>query len=162
MTNATNIANDIRTYAGFMSDGAARSLRLLREIDNTVTAMRTIVTLGDSFCSTLKDMTADVARAIGPIPEYDLIPAYEALQRELADLYRMLQTMHAAAARDDQLRADDGVCDACAAAIKTIADLHECIETLHWRLLEHNADQDAPSGPVLTSAEDIERYLAAL
>lgn len=162
MTTSATITRDIRIYADFISDGAARSLRLLREIDNTVAVMRTIASLGNSFCATVKDLTDDFSCVEGTFPEDELASAYESVQASLAEIHRELVKMHAAAAKDHDLRPHDGVCEAVQAAIRAIINLHDAIETFRWRLLEHNADQEDPAGPVLTSAEEIEQYLAAL
>jgi len=71
-TNAT-VIKDIRAYADFMSEGAARSLELLRRIDNTVMVMRIIASQGNGFREIIKDLTNDVSRAEGAIPEDELV-----------------------------------------------------------------------------------------
>lgn len=161
-TNAT-ITKDIRAYADFVSAGAARSLELLRRIDNTVMVMRTIASQSNGFREIIQGLTDDFSHVEGTIPEEELVDSYETVQGALTTVHRELVKMHAAAAKDRDLRPHDGVCEAIQAAIKAVAGMHDAIETFRWRLLEHNADKEEPGESlVLTSAEDIERYLAAL
>lgn len=145
-----------------MSEGAARSLELLRAIDSTVTAMGTIAEQARSFTAVVHDMAAAVPRLEFPIPEDEIIPAYVALQDDLVKLHGEFRARCACAERDSELRPDDGVGDAYRAAMAAINGFHDALETFRWLILEHNADLDPAKGPVMTDADEIERFLAAL
>lgn len=159
--SATTI-RDIRAYGDFMSDGAARSLKLLQAIDSTVTAMGTIAEQARSFTGIVREMAAGVPQLALPIPEEEIIPAYEALQDDLVKLHSEFRTRCARAEQATELRPDDGVCDAYRAAMAAIGGLHDALETFRWLILEHNADLDPAKGQVMTDSAEIERYLAAL
>lgn len=153
--------SDIRAFGDFMQQSAARNLELLRRIASTVTALRTIGKQARGFIEIVQDLTASIHAITEAIPE-DVLPVFEQLQDDLASLHGLMRQKRAAAQRAAELCDGDGVCEAYSEAMEGIHGLHECIETLRWLIMEHNAELESSTGDVLTSAEEVERYLASL
>jgi len=163
MTHMTkNPFDDIREYGSFMMESAARSLVLLRTIERTVLALRTISSEAKSFVLSIDGLTKSLVNCKAPLPEEEVLPIYESIQTKLETMHTNLRRRCALADRDRNLCDDDGVSTAFRECINSVSDLHSSIETFRWMLLEHNADLDEATGPVLTDADEIQKYLKAL
>lgn len=154
--------SDIPTIVAFMQQGTARSLNLLRTIARTVTALRTTTNEARGFVYLVDELTRSLAQAEGVIVPEEVLPTFEQLQDDLAAFYALMREKQSAARSAAELRNDDGVCEAYGEALDSIHEFHECLETLRWMIMEHNVEQEVSSGTPLTSAEEIESYLASL
>lgn len=157
-----SLLTDALSAAELMGVGAVRSLDLLRDIDGTIDAVyhhAGLLNAAERAFASVKESisSGEVSNAI---PEDDLIPVLESLQDGLVRSHTHFQSKMACARRDPRLSDDDGVVDAYAALLNSLAALNGATEALRWSILESNADNEAKHEPkIMSESKDIDAFL---
>ncbi len=143
MTTLCRERRELQDFSASVSEGAARSLDLLRDIEITLAwlnrltgQLRNDATFAEAACSDV-DATRSPIDKDGRIQD-DL----EVAQREVEAVYNLLIDKRQAGRDDSRLTEDDGIEGAYSEAIAQAADLHNAINTLRWRIGEHDIDSD--------------------
>lgn len=141
----------------------ARSLDLLRHIDGTIDALVMTRKEMDAQREAFEGILPKLSGVPGKLCEKETIPAFEAAQDSLRRLVRNLRPRLDAARRAPELRADDGVVEAYEEVIEAALALNSKIEEAKWAVLEHNADLETDTKPLIMSdPAEIDRYLDSL
>jgi len=137
---------------------AARNLRLLQAIDETLTALSTEADMLRLISRDLAEVEsglidADPAGALDPDRLIDR--ALEATVSIAERLHDRGEAGHRAALADAQLHADDGVAEAWADYIAAAGELHSVSQALRERIGTLDALQSPRSGKTYASAADL-------
>ena len=102
---------------------------------------------------------------VKPIDEDGTLCAlFEEVESGLQGLHQLLIDKRDVARRAPELMGDhkSSVVDEYAAAIASVADLHNLMMDLRWAFGEHDADLEQPVGSAISSSEDLKAYLETL
>lgn len=147
---------------------SARSLHILRAIDETISALGFHKRHADNFLT-------EVQRSYDAINSPDfkqvfanedrICHALEAAQDSTAIVISEFEVKLKAARCDTSLAHDDGVCEAFEDALESFVALNNLLEDLRWAVMEHTADM---AGHVVNEAKlcrtgsDIDAMLASI
>lgn len=142
---------------------AHRSIELLDAIESTIDALCYDQKMFDAFAQ-IAHQVLERVRQLKPIKPIDsdgaVADGFLKAQAATRDLYDLLLLKRDSAINDARLTEEDGVAEEYQRLIEIVKDLHDCLNDLRWAVGEHDADLCHAHGPVLTSAEDIEKLLA--
>lgn len=155
-------SDDLVVYGTYMAASAARSLELLRKIERTNLALRSIASDTNLFAETIEDVTRKISDAKASIAEDEILPVYEDLQDRLESLHRTLRRKCAVAKGDHRVCDEDGLYDSFEHAMEAVDRMHHSIEMFRWVVMENNADRSESAGEVLSSPEDVEKFLMSI
>ena len=146
--------------------GATRSLRLLKDIEETISSL----CYDQRYYGALTSITKETAENIRKAPLNKLLDQDGSIEEKLLrgqnaahNLYNKLIEKRKSAISDPQLTDEDGVVDEFTRTIEIVADMHNSINELRWALGEHEADLSPhKDGLVFSTPKDIEVYLEKL
>lgn len=146
--------------------GATRSLKLLKDIEQTISSL----CYDQRYYGALTSITKDAATNIRKAPQVKPLDPDGGIQEKLLlgqesahKLYTQLIEKRKSALSDPQLTDEDGVAEEFTRTIEVVAKMHNAIDELRLALGEHDADLSTrKEGPILKSAEEIEKFLSAI
>lgn len=140
---------------------SARSLDLLRSIDNTLSFLnRLAAQLRADTSHTEKVIAIVKALPVEYDPDNTILESINKVQSATGDLYDELVNRRNAVKGDPRLTDDDGLEEVYTEAIAAAADLHNSLNSLRWVIGEHDADLSPVSKP-FTNAADLIKNLSA-
>jgi hypothetical protein len=144
---------------------AQRSLQLLRDIENTISALcyerRFFVTMAAAAHDTADRLKLAPRKA--PLdPEGRLEDKFDKAQAAAKQLYEAMIEKRSHARNDPNLTDEDGIADEYSRSIAAVADLHNGLNALRWAIGEYDADLEKPSGKTFKDPEQLDRFLAGL
>ena len=154
---------EIREYGAHILDSAARSLSLLRRIEDTLVALRVRRITMDALREAALAMSTALATISVAIPEEGIVDVLEEGQDALSKIHAIMKSKFANAKSAPELHDEDGVCDAYEESMASVAHLHSSLEDLRWNILQHNARLDtSDAGHAINSSQEVLNFLAAL
>lgn len=161
--STTTAVQDMSLFTESWACDAARDLRLLRNIEETVRVLARIETNLRANQRMAESFVADIQEFQHQFDENRFLQATDRLEDELTDLRSTLDACLLAAKTDKALTEEDGVADAYRNTIEAVCNLYSIVEHVRWVLMHRNAELD-PTGSKdgLSSSEEISRFLAAL
>lgn len=146
--------------------GANRSLRLLKDIEETISSL----CYDQRYYAALTDITKDAADNIHKAPRLKMLDPDGSIEEKLLcgqnvahKLYTQLIERRKSAISDPQLTDEDGVAEEFTRTIGVVAKMHNAINELRLAVGEYDADlSPKKEGKVLKSAEEIEEFLSAI
>lgn len=153
--------NDLLGFCHEAASESARSLDLLRSIDNTLSFLNRLAAQLRADTSHAKKGIAIVkALPVECDPDNTILESINKAQSATSDLYDELVSRRNAAKGDNRLAEDDGIEEAYTEAIAAAADVHNNLNSLRWAIGEHDADLSPVSKP-FTNAADLIKNLSA-
>src|SRR3569623_529256 len=154
---------EIKEYGAHILDSAARSLSLLRRIEDTLVALRARRTIMDALHEVAIAMSNALATISVAIPEEGIVDVLEEGQDALSKIHAIMQSKFAIAQSAPELRSEDSVGEAYEESMASVSRLHGNREDLRWNILQHNARLDGSDAcrPISNSQEVLD-FLAAL
>lgn len=163
--NAACVGRNALAFSVDVQGEAARSLELLRAIDDAVEWLNRI---RKKFEADTEYARATIARVnrLSPIMQMDLAGAiciqFERAQSAVCDTHAALVAKRDAARSAPELREDDGVVDAYDGVIEAAINLHDALDTLRLCMLEHDADCEKGEPRKTYSVDHLEELFADL
>lgn len=157
----------LRRFGNEVRASSARSLHLLRAIDETLDALDLDI---KTFTGALEGGQCLIQLIGHAPPDKPLDPtgkvgtALEAAQKALIEQHGLMQEKHAAARSDRTLTEQDGVAAAYSKLLALITELVETLQQIRDLMAEHDTDAQGPADPgaPLASAADVDRWFASL
>lgn len=135
---------------------AARNLDLLRAIENTVDCLATDTDLVRSICATYAEIQTKLSSAQTEIdPTGHICAVLEKASGSCSRIYEDAKKRHLSAAKDPQLRSDDGVVDAYDEFMVAIHQLHDTIEELAEWIATHDAVLQPTTGETFEGVDGL-------
>lgn len=146
--------------------GATRSLKLLKDIEETISSL----CYDQRYYGVLTSIANDAAENIRKAPRVKLLDQDGSIEEKLLrgqnaahDLYTQLIEKRKSAIFDPQLTDEDGVAEEFTRTIEVVAKMHNAINELRCALGEYDADlSPRRDGPLLKNSEEIETFLSAI
>ncbi len=161
MTRLNKSRNDLLGFCHEVASEGARSLDLLRSIDNTLSFLNRLTAQLRADTGYTERIIAIVkALPVEYDPDDSILESIGKAQSATGDLYDELINRRSAAKGDGRLTEDDGIEEAYTEAIAAAADLHNSLNALRWTIGEHDADLSPVSKP-FTNAADLVKNLSA-
>lgn len=156
-----NLGQDVLSHA----ERAQRSLRLLRQIEDTISALCYERRLFEAMAKFVHEICEDIKhrKPVQPIDPHGTV--WENLEKAQAAMKRLYETMvekREYARNDPDLTEEDGVADEYTRSIAVVADLHNGINELRWAIGEHDAELEPKSGRGVSDRASLERQLDSL
>lgn len=134
---------ELRNFATDVRVSSARSLELLRDIENTLAWLERLTSQLNADSTFAEKINAELHTIADVIDPDDTIQStLEVSQGCVNSLYELLIEKRQHGRNDRQLTDSDGIEDAYTEAITAAADLHNAINTLRWNVGEHDIDAD--------------------
>lgn len=158
--------HEVCSFSREVVDAASRSLKLLRDIEHTLSwlgRLRAQIVADATFAEDAAEFMNDLDT---PFDESgDLVRNLDAAQEAVESMYHALIDKREAGRRDRALRSDDGIEEAYSDTIAAAADLYNGLNTLRWAIMEHDADvgpRDETGAAVFSNADDLGDFLAKI
>lgn len=148
-------------YSAYV-DCSLRPLQLLKKIERACFVAGVIRDVFRGHIGPIKGLSDSLPTIKERIPEDELIPKLLSVEQSLELMSVWLREAHDAAKADPLLREEDGVAQAYGDAVEALCDLHAEVQDYRWAVMHHNAFLEEPSGQVLSTSAEIEKYLASL
>lgn len=156
--NAVTTRYELDYLRRSVADYTARSLELLRAIEETIDSLGALAEQARVFAGLFSKEAERIISATRPgdvilDPDLTVEDALLEAERAIAGLHERLLEKRAAAHRAPELSTDDGVGEAYDEAIAQVADLHNAIDRLRAALGEHDAEAQGASGNAYETPE---------
>ncbi|WP_150574529.1 hypothetical protein [Pandoraea aquatica] len=146
----------LRSFGQFVGFEAARSVDLLKAIDDTIYACEQQRRMMEQFTGAAGEFVQSLKRTDHAIDEDgSVLAALEAARDAIHQVYAQHKRKREAAAGDHRLCEDDGVVDAYDQLLDGIASAHTALNDLCWALGEHEADFDKVLEGEFSTAEEL-------
>lgn len=146
--------------------GANRSLKLLKDIEETISSLCYDQRYYDALTSITKDVAENIRKAarVKPLDEDGSIEEKLLRGQNVAHkLYTQLIEKRRSAISDPQLTDEDGVAEEFTRTIEVVAKMHNAINELRCALGEYDADlSPRKDGVLLKNTEEIEKFLSTI
>lgn len=155
----------IRTFGNRVRADSARSIALLKAIDETLCALNSEEKQFDLFLENAHEFLDRIndAEEQGTIDaEGKVAHSLERAQNELSQYIDLLNEKLGYAKADFRLTGDDGIEDAYGRLIATIEELHDTVNTLRWAIGEHDVDNEPRENRKAYDVEDLDVMFADL
>lgn len=159
MTQLNKLHPNIKSFGLKIEAESARSIGLLRDIENTMSHLNRLKEQLRSDSGNVNELIEAVENIEDVIDQDDSVSVQlEQAQNRINDLYNELVIRRLAGRNDNRLIKEDGIEDAYTEAIEAVADLHNQLNALRWAINEHDAD----ISPVSKSFSDPEELIKFL
>jgi hypothetical protein len=146
----------LRSFGQRVEFEAARSVELLKAIDDTIYACAVFKDTTDALVKEAHNLIASLKRLDRPIDtDGAALKNLETARDALGAAYQRFTAMRESARRDTRLSDEDGVVEAFDTLLDCIADAHNTVNELCWAVGEHDADFDKPLEGEFESADDL-------
>lgn len=146
----------LRSFGQFVGFEAARSVDLLKAIDDTIYACEQLRRMMEQFTGAAGEFVQSLKRTDHAVDkDGEGLAELERARDAIQELYDIQQRKRAAACADGRLHADDGVVEAYDQLLDGIAATHAALNDLCWALGEHESDFDEVLEGEFTSADEL-------
>jgi hypothetical protein len=150
----------LRSLGQLVEFEAARSLDLLKAIDDTVFAVCQLRNRVDEFAGSASELLQALKRAEQPLdPDGSLLRVLESARDSVHDLYGKVAGQLDRVRQSPQVQPEDGLIEAYQRLLDSMAGAHNILNDLCWAIGEHDADFDEVLEGEFTSAEDLIKAL---
>lgn len=161
--SSAHLTEQLSYWAEMLSQRPPRSLSLLRSIEDTLLMFRRWRGLIENFTNIMREegdkILANAPQAVldkdGSAQEA-LLNAQNMMKEHYEDLKTWCDRAKSSSAFDD----NDGIVDECSRLTNAIAELHNYINSLRWKIAEHDADHAVEIG-TFDSIEELAAHLNA-
>lgn len=158
---------EVRQFCESVSESTTKNIRLLKAIEQTVdwlVWLQNRAKADAQFAEKAADHFKTCERLKPVDVDRTLCILLEEVEGDLQKLHQLLLDKRNAARKAPELKGEHktAVVDEYAAAISSIAELHNLMTNLRWAIGEYDADLEKPTGPNISSSNELEAYLKTL
>lgn len=158
---------EVRSFSESVSEGATKTITLLRAIEQTVTHLSWVqnrAKADTAFAAKAAELLRTCERHIAIDTDGVICASLEEAETRVQRLYGMLIEKRNAARNAAELQEDDRetIIEEYAHAIAAVADLHCSLTDLKWAIGEHDADLEKPTGDSFSDPKALRAYLKAV
>lgn len=150
----------LRSLGQLVEFEAARSIDLLKAIDDTVFAVCQLHDRVDAFAGSASELLQALKRAEHPLdPDGSLLKILESARDSMHDLYEKVAGQLDRVHRSPNVQPEDGLVEAYQRLLDSMAAAHNNLNELCWAIGEHDVDFDEVLEGEFNSADDLIKSL---